>query len=32
LTAILVDADDVGATSVSGRDGRAAHIGASVKF
>ena len=32
LTAVLVDADDVGATIVSGRDGRAAHIGASVKF
>jgi hypothetical protein len=32
LTAILVDADDVGATTTTGRDGRAAHIGASVKF
>ena len=32
LTAVLVDADDVGATITTGRDGRAAHIGASVKF
>ena len=32
LTAVLVDADDVGATTTTGRDGRAAHIGASVKF
>ena len=32
LTAVFVDADDVGATTTTGRDGRAAHIGASVKF
>jgi hypothetical protein len=32
LTAVLVDADDVGATTSTGKDGRAAHIGASVKF
>ena len=32
LTAVLVDADDIGATATTGKDGRAAHIGASVKF
>ena len=32
LTAVLVDADDIGATTGAGKDGRAAHIGASVKF
>jgi hypothetical protein len=32
LTAVLVDADDVGATTTAGKDGRAAHINASVKF
>ena len=32
LTAVLVDADNIGATTTTGRDGRAAHIGASVKF
>jgi hypothetical protein len=32
LTAVLVDVSDVAATTTTGRDGRGAHIGASVKF
>lgn len=32
ITGMLVDATDVGATTTTGRDGRAAHINATVKF
>ena len=32
LTGLVVKADDVGATTTSGRSGKAAHVGASVKF
>jgi hypothetical protein len=32
ITAVVVKGDDVGATASTGQDGRAAHIGASVKF
>ena len=32
ITAVVVKGDDIGSTAVSGVDGRAAHIGASVKF
>jgi hypothetical protein len=32
LTGVFVKADDVGATTTTGRNGKAAHVGASVKF
>jgi len=32
ITGVFVKADDVGATTVTGRNGKAAHVGASVKF
>ena len=32
ITGLVVKADDVGATTTTGRNGKAAHIGASVKF
>ena len=32
ITAVVVKGDDIGATTSTGQDGRAAHIGASVKF
>jgi len=32
ITGVFVKADDVGATTTTGRNGKAAHVGASVKF
>ena len=32
ITGLFVKADDVGATTTTGRNGKAAHVGASVKF
>ena len=32
ITGLVVKADNVGATNVTGRNGKAAHVGASVKF
>ena len=32
ITGLVVKADDVGATTTTGRNGKAAHVGASVKF
>lgn len=32
ITGVVVKADNVGATTVTGRNGKAAHVGASVKF
>jgi hypothetical protein len=32
ITGIVVKADNVGATSTAGRNGKGAHAGASVKF
>jgi len=32
ITGLFVKADDVGATATTGRNGKAAHVGASVKF
>jgi len=32
ITGVFVKADDVGATTTAGRNGKAAHVGASVKF
>jgi hypothetical protein len=32
ITGVFVKADDMGATTTTGRNGKAAHVGASVKF